>query len=248
MKTKKKRVLGILLSLALVIGMVPSMGMTVHAKDNLVGTVITIGDTLKFDNDYIKATPDITQCADGSYKLVSIEYSDYHNGWKLSFEPHASCLIRCDKSKAHDGFEIYEGDGTKNNPYKFRAYYKDSLVSSAHMNDVLNVTINKPTVSRSVIDKAVKKAGASKKYVKSFTLGKKVKKIKAKAFAGYKKAKTLIVMTKKLKKSKVKNSLKGSKIKTIKVKAGSKTVNKKYIKKYKKIFTKKNAGKKVKVV
>lgn len=245
MKTKKKRVLGILLSLALVIGMVPSMGMTVHAKDNLVGTVITIGDTLEFDNDYIKATPDITQCADGSYKLVSIEYSDYHNGWKFSFEPHASCLIRCDKSKAPDGFEIFEGDGTKNNPYNFRAYYKDSLLSnSAHM----NVTINKATVSKSVIDKAVKKAGASKKYVTSFTLGKKVKKIKAKAFAGYKKAKTLIVMTKKLKKSKVKNSLKGSKIKTIKVKAGSKTVNKKYIKKYKKIFTKKNAGKKVKVV
>ena len=55
MKTKKKRVLGILLSLALVIGMVPSMGMTVHAKDNLVGTVITIGDTLEFDNDYIQS-------------------------------------------------------------------------------------------------------------------------------------------------------------------------------------------------
>jgi hypothetical protein len=45
----------------------------------------------------------------------------------------------------------------------------------------------------------------------------------------------------------VKQSLKKSKVKTIKVNAGKKKVNKKFIKKYKKIFTKKNAGKKVKV-
>ena len=33
----------------------------------------------------------------------------------------------------------------------------------------------------------------------------------------------------------------------MKVKVGKKSVNKKYVKKYKKVFTKKNAGKKVKV-
>ena len=61
------------------------------------------------------------------------------------------------------------------------------------------------------------------------------------------KATKLIVKTKRLKKATVKNSLKGSKIRTIQVKVGKKSLNKKYVKKYKKIFTKKNAGKKAKV-
>ena len=61
------------------------------------------------------------------------------------------------------------------------------------------------------------------------------------------KVKTLTVKSKKLTKKTVKNSLKGSKVKTIIVKVGSKKVNKQYVKKYKKIFTKKNAGKAVKV-
>lgn len=51
----------------------------------------------------------------------------------------------------------------------------------------------------------------------------------------------------KLGKAGVKKSLLGSKIKIVKVKVGKKAVNKKYIKRYRKIFTKKNAGKKVTV-
>ena len=48
--------------------------------------------------------------------------------------------------------------------------------------------------------------------------------------------------------AKIVEALKGSKIKTIQVKvARKKSVNKKYVKKYKKIFTKKNAGRKVAV-
>ena len=74
-----------------------------------------------------------------------------------------------------------------------------------------------------------------------------VNQIDAKAFAKSKKVRTVTVKTKKLSKARVKNSLKGSKVKTIKVKVGKKKVNKKYIKKYKKYFTKKNAGKKVRV-
>ena len=41
--------------------------------------------------------------------------------------------------------------------------------------------------------------------------------------------------------------MKKSSVKTVKVQIGSKKVNRKYVKKYKKIFTKKNAGRKVKV-
>ncbi len=70
--------------------------------------------------------------------------------------------------------------------------------------------------------------------------------IGAKAFKG-RKTKTLVVKTKGLTKKSVKGSLKGSKVKTVKVKVGKKSVNKKYVKKYKKYFTKKNAGRKATV-
>jgi hypothetical protein len=81
---------------------------------------------------------------------------------------------------------------------------------------------------------------------KKVTIGANVTTIQKNAFKGSK-ATTIIIKTKKLKKAKVKGSLKGSKVKTIKVKVGKKKANKKYVKKYKKIFTKKNAGKKVTV-
>ncbi|MBQ9014834.1 MAG: leucine-rich repeat protein [Firmicutes bacterium] len=78
------------------------------------------------------------------------------------------------------------------------------------------------------------------------TIEANVKKIAPNAFKGSK-VKTVTVKTKSLKKKTVKNSLKGSKVKTVKVKVGNKKTNKKFVKKYKKIFTKKNAGKAVKV-
>ena len=61
------------------------------------------------------------------------------------------------------------------------------------------------------------------------------------------KATKMVVRTKLLSKASVKGLLKGSKIKTVSVKVGTKKVNKSYVKKYKKYFTKKNAGKKVAV-
>ena len=76
------------------------------------------------------------------------------------------------------------------------------------------------------------------------TLGKNVRTLKSKAFKGTKKLKTLIVKTKLLTKKSVKGCLKGSKVKTVKVKVGTKKLNKKFVKKYKKVFTKKVAGKK----
>ena len=101
-------------------------------------------------------------------------------------------------------------------------------------------TVNTATLS------AVQAKKASDLGVTTITLGPKVKKIAKGAFAGTK-ITTIVAKTKKLKKKSVKGSLKGSKVKTVKVQIGKKKVNKKYAKKYKKIFTKKNAGKKAKV-
>ena len=82
--------------------------------------------------------------------------------------------------------------------------------------------------------------------IRTVTLGKNITNINKNAFAKSKTTK-LIVKTKQLKKTAVKGSLKGSKIKNVQVKVGNKKTNKKFVKKYKKIFTKKNAGKKVAV-
>jgi hypothetical protein len=78
------------------------------------------------------------------------------------------------------------------------------------------------------------------------TISKNIKKVSGKAFSGSKATK-LIVKSKKLTKKSVKNSLKGSKVKTVKVKVGTWKQNKAYVKKYKKILTKTNAGRKVTV-
>ena len=82
------------------------------------------------------------------------------------------------------------------------------------------------------------------KRIRKVTIGKNVKIIKKYAFKGSKATK-LIFKTKLLKKSKVKGCLKGSKVKTIQIKLGKKSLNKKYVKLYKKYFTKANAGRKV---
>ncbi|MDO4854636.1 MAG: hypothetical protein Q4A43_04430 [Coriobacteriia bacterium] len=96
----------------------------------------------------------------------------------------------------------------------------------------------------------------NKKSMKSVTVPAKIKingkmvkvtKIKAKAFKGTK-VKKLTVKSPYLTKKGVKNCLKGSKVKTVKVKAAAKKkANKKLVKKYRKCFTKANCGKKVKV-
>ena len=84
------------------------------------------------------------------------------------------------------------------------------------------------------------------KKIRKVTVGKNVKKLDKYAFVKSK-ATTVVLKTKGLKKSTVKGCFKSSKVKTVQVKVGTKKQNKKMVKTYKKMFTKKNCGKKVKV-
>lgn len=104
----------------------------------------------------------------------------------------------------------------------------------------------KPGDGRTYNVTSILKGAFAGKKIRTVTLGKNVKKIAGKAFSDSSAVK-LIVKTKKLTKASVKNALRSSKIKTVKIKIGSKKDNKKFVKKYSKIFTKKNSGKKVKV-
>ena len=84
------------------------------------------------------------------------------------------------------------------------------------------------------------------KKLKTLTLGKNVITVQSGALKACRSLKTLVVTSKKLTKKSVKSMLKGSSVKTVKVKvSSSKKINKKYVAKYKKLFTKKICGKKV---
>lgn len=83
--------------------------------------------------------------------------------------------------------------------------------------------------------------------IRTVYIGKNVKLISSKAFAGSS-VKKIIIRSKKLTKKSVRGSLRRSKAKIIKVKVGNKSLNRKYMKKYRSFFTKKNAGKKVNVI
>lgn len=117
----------------------------------------------------------------------------------------------------------------------------------AGVKSVKTVTLNAKTISAGTVEKAIASAGGSSPFVTTFVIGKKVRKINKGAFNKYGNVTTLEVKSKKLKKKAVRGSLKGSAVTTVKVKVGGKKMNRKYVKKYRKIFTGKNAGKKVKV-
>ena len=77
------------------------------------------------------------------------------------------------------------------------------------------------------------KACAKQVKATKLTIGSNVKTIKAKAFAGCKKLTVVTVSSKKLTKASIKNLVKNTKVKTIKVKVSKKvSVNKKYVSKY----------------
>ena len=104
------------------------------------------------------------------------------------------------------------------------------------------VTINGEIYKVTQINANAFKAGK----IRTVTIGKNVKAFKKNAFKGSAVTK-LILKTRLLKKSTVKGALAGSKVKTVQVKVGSGSVNKKFVKSYKKIFTKSVAGAKVTV-
>lgn len=156
------------------------------------------------------------------------------------------------------GFTIFGTTGTAaqryaaENGFAFRDLQAEAAAAAAaaelaRLQSITTITVNTKTVNAAAIKKAIADAGGSSQYITKIVLGKKVKKISKKAFAGVSNVTSLEIKTKKLKAKSVKDCLKGSKIKSVKVNVGAKKANKKAKKSYKKIFTKKIAGKKVKI-
>ncbi|MBQ2678229.1 MAG: chitobiase/beta-hexosaminidase C-terminal domain-containing protein [Firmicutes bacterium] len=153
----------------------------------------------------------------------------------------------------------YTVPATKGNTYAVNSQkYKVTKVATANAKGTVTLTKSKNAKSVTV-PKAVKLADgrtynvtavAAKAFtptkVRTVYIGANVTTLKPYALKGSKATK-VVVKTKKFKKTTVKKSLKGSKVKYVVVKVGTKKQNKTYVTKYKKFFTKANAGRKVTV-
>jgi hypothetical protein len=113
---------------------------------------------------------------------------------------------------------------------------------------VKTVTLNRKVVTAKTVDQALKKAGAHRSSVTTVVLGKKVQRISAGAFRHLGKVSLVRIQTGKLTASKVRGSLSRSHVKTVRVAVSAKkSSNKRYVAKYKKVFSAKTVGKKVTV-
>ena len=125
---------------------------------------------------------------------------------------------------------------SKNNTVEFTSV-ANTKAKSVTIPDTVTVDGKKYEVTE-VSTEALKNSSAT-----TVTIGKNVTTLAPEAFKGSN-VKTITIKSKNLTKKSVKNAFKGLKVKKliVKIKVGSKKENKKYIKKYKKFFTKKNIG------
>lgn len=118
-----------------------------------------------------------------------------------------------------------------------KTYQVSAIASDAFRG---NKKLKKITIGKNITKIPSKAFYNNKKLVTLQILSKKINKIGSSAFSGCSKLKTFTLESTKLKKKAVQNSLKGSSIQSIKTTAALR-------KKYKKYFTKKNSGRKVKI-
>lgn len=144
------------------------------------------------------------------------------------------------------GWDWYYGWGMPNYGVIAKKTEQDTSEADARARAVTSVKVGGSKVTAASIRAAIAAAGGRNEYVTELVIDKGVKKISKNALKGTR-IKTIVVRSRKLKKKSVKGSLKGSSVTDIKVKVGNKKTNKKYVKKYKPYFTKKNAGRKVRV-
>ena len=159
---KKKRILGILLSFALMLTMMPVLGLSLTAyagtsKPIAVGTVYDVGDTIVIDSEvYISLDDQQTsepEKVDSSYMVP--EATKYDSGvgqWAFDFG-EAYLWLSGNENDDVVGIKCISGNGTYESPYEFEIVVGYSLwvggtrVTSANKDDVLKGTENEGKVS-----------------------------------------------------------------------------------------------------
>ena len=167
-------------------------------------------------------------------------------GEELSETVEATVSTEKEATTEEEGIAVYTA-GFTNSAFETQTKRvpipkKEELKPAVTPAPAAEAIVNVPAADAAAVQQALQAAGNPDTLV----LGKSVKKISKRALAGTS-VKTLVVTSRNLKKKSVRGSLKGSDVTAVKVQVGKAKTNKKYVQKYKKIFTKKNAGKKVKV-
>ncbi|MGI6032651.1 MAG: hypothetical protein ACOX69_04470 [Coriobacteriales bacterium] len=201
----------------------------------------------------------------GRYKSAWNKYAYYNGSTRASyydslakseeltntigiFAPTSTWAAKATATGIATGKKATAGKGASKATYKVTSNTKNTATYVKCKSSKKSVTVPaKVTIKGKAykVTAVAAKAFKGKKATK-VTLGKNVKTVKKGAFKGSK-VKTVVVKTTKLTKKSVKGSLKGSKVKTLKVNVGKTKADKKYVKKYKKVFKKKTSGKKVTV-
>ena len=142
----RNRIIGILFSFALLIGLMPGVSMTAHADDSLVGKAIRLGETIEFEYDWVKISEDDEKKEIyGWLTLIDID----HVGGIWSFtnttkDGEYVFRVAGPQSLAPTGYWISGGDGkTEETAYELSLLYDyplwidDEQVSNANYTDIL---------------------------------------------------------------------------------------------------------------
>ena len=144
----RNRIIGILFSFALLIGLMPGVSMTAYADDSLVGKTIRLNETIVFVNDWVRMSQDTTANLYGWYTLEDITYNDVGGWWDFvnDEEGHSGghvFQVAGPQTLEPTGYWINGGEGTQENPYTLALLYDyplwidDEQVSSANFEDIL---------------------------------------------------------------------------------------------------------------
>ena len=120
MTGKIKRYLGVLLTLAMVIGLLPGMSMTAQAI--AVNDIYKIGDTISFGTNEVwcRVSYDGSTLVSGDYTLIYEGYDNRNGKYNFKFGDENwgySVWIYTVNKGAPYGIKVTGGDGTLNNPF-----------------------------------------------------------------------------------------------------------------------------------
>ena len=150
MTYKRSKLLGLMLTLALVIGLLPVMSLTAYASVNQTD-VLKVGDTVHsgFPMEWISIEGKRFQCANAT--ITSIAYNAESQKWVLSIEEAGqtqTAEFSPQTGKNLIGIQYASTDG---NPVTSGAYVFNLVWEDAHVS-VTGITLDKTAATMSVND------------------------------------------------------------------------------------------------
>ena len=137
MKQRGMKILAMLLTLVLLVGLVPGMSLTAHADsaNSYVGVALTMGESFFFSGEFVETAPGTTQSLNDIFSIKTIAYNTDTKCWEFGcgFPTGTTISVTFSifgaKTPEPIGFEFVSGDGTKATAYKLALYYGGFIVT-----------------------------------------------------------------------------------------------------------------------